>query len=205
MGRLKRYESLLQAHKIPLDDRDHTLTAVQNNSGLEPSKTPVHEETMSPPKKENGDFHRSIKSSGRSIIDGGKQSFVESPFWNSLSEELQGPVDMTRLCQTSGKDSHLLPIGAPSEAFLNAGDLVLNSAATHSAVDLMALHPDSLIIFRLWQIFLDNVNPLIKLMHAPTTQRRLLDAISHLDNIFQRMGSSDVRNLFVSNSVDIRG
>ena len=138
---------------------------------------------MSPPKPENGNFHRSIKSSGRFIIDGGKQSFVESPFWNSLSEELQGPVDMTRLCQKSGKDSHLLPIGAPSEAFLNAGDRVLNSAATHSAVDLMALHPDSLIIFRLWQIFLDNVNPLIKLIHAPTTQRRLLDAISHLDNI----------------------
>ena len=183
MGRLKRYESLLQAHKIPLDDRDHTLTAEQNNSGLEPSKTPVHEEPMSPPKQENGNIHRSIKSSGRFIIDVGKQSFVKSPFWNSLSEELQGPVDMTRLCQTSGRDSHLLPIGAPSEAFLNAGDLVLNSAATHSAVDLMALHPDSLIIFRLWQIFLDNVNPLIKLIHAPTTQRRLLDAISHLGNI----------------------
>ena len=177
MARLKRYESLVQAHGIPLDDRDLTLTAMQNDSELEPSKTPSHKEPASSPEKENGNCHRSIKSSGKFIIDGGKQSFVESPLWNSLSEELQGPVDMSRLYQTSGKDSYLLP------AFLNAGDLVLNSTATHSAVDLMALHPNSLVIFRLWQIFLDNVNPLIKLLHAPTIQRRLLDTISHLENI----------------------
>lgn len=180
MDRLKRYESLVQAHGISLDDRDLTSPAIQNDSGLEPSKTLSHKEPASSPEKENGNCHRSIKSSGKFIIDGGKQSFVESPLWNSLSEELQGPVDMSRLYQTSGKD---LPVGASSEAFLNAGDLVLNSTATHSAVDLMALHPNSLIIFRLWQLFLDNVNPLIKLLHAPTTQRRLLDTISHLEHM----------------------
>lgn len=90
---------------------------------------------------------------------------------------------MLRLYQTSGKDTHHLPIGPPSESFLNAGDLVLNSPATHSAVDLMALHPNPLIIFRLWQIFFGSVNPLIKVIHAPTTQRHLLDAIAHLENI----------------------
>ena len=177
MGRLKRYESLLQAHRISLDDSDLTSTAMQNDSELESSKTQSHKEPASPPNKENGNGHRPIKSSGKFIIDGGKQSFVESPLWNSLSEELQGPVDMSRLYQTSGTDSYLLP------ALLNAGDLVLNSTATHSAVDLMALHPNSLLIFRLWQLFLDNVNPLIKLLHAPTIQRRLLDTISHLENM----------------------
>ena len=180
MDRLKRYESLLEAHGIPLDDLDPTLTAIRNNRGLEPSKPPILTEQVSSPKKENGNDHRSLKPSGKFIIDGGKQSFVESGLWNSLSEELQGPVDMLRLFQTSGKDSHHL---SPSESFLNAGDLVLNSPATHSAVDLIALHPNPLIIFRLWQIFLDNVNPLIKLIHAPTTQRRLLDASAHLENV----------------------
>ena len=182
MARLKRYESLVQAHGIPLDDRDLTLTATHDDSELEPPKTlrhkePARKEPPSSPENENGNCHRSIKSSGKFIIDGGKQSFVESPLWNSLSEELQGPVDMSRLYQTSGQDSYLLP------AFLNAGDLVLNSTATDSAVNLLALHPNSLLIFRLWQLFLDNVNPLIKLLHAPTIQRRLLDTISHLDNI----------------------
>ena len=183
IDRLKRYESLLEAHGIPLDDLDSTLAAIRNNRGLEPSKTPILTEQVSSPKKENGNDHRSLKPSGKFITDGGKQSFVESGLWISLSEELQGPVDMLRLYQTGGKDSHHLSIGAPSESFLNPGDLVLNSSATHSAVDLIALHPNPLIIFRLWQIFLDNVNPLIKLIHAPTTQRRLLDASAYLENI----------------------
>ena len=133
--------------------------------------------------KENGGDDDSLKPSGKFVTDSGKQSFVENGFWNSVSEELQVPVDMLRLYQTSGKHSHQLPTGAPLENFLNAGDFALSTSATHSAADLVALHPNPLIIFRLWQIFLDNVNPLIKIVHVPTTQRRLLDAIAHLGNI----------------------
>ena len=38
-------------------------------------------------------------------------------------------------------------------------------------------------IFRLWQTFLVNCNPLIKLFHAPTVQQAILDASSDLENI----------------------
>ena len=182
MDRLKRHECLIEVHGILLDDLGPTLTASRNNRGLEPSRTPIVTEQLSSPKKENENDHYSLKPSGKFIIDGGKQDFVESGLWNNLSEELQGLIDMLRLYQTSGKDTHHPPIGPPSESFLNAGDLVLNSPATHSAVDLMALHPNPLIIFRLWQFFFGNVNPLIKVIHAPTTQRHLLDAIAHLEN-----------------------
>ena len=44
-------------------------------------------------------------------------------------------------------------------------------------------HPSPVTIFRLWQTFLDNVNSLIKLVHAPTVQQQLLDATSNLDQI----------------------
>lgn len=45
------------------------------------------------------------------------------------------------------------------------------------------IHPSPVTIFRLWQTFLDNVNSLIKLVHAPTVQQQLLDATSNLDQI----------------------
>ncbi len=182
LDRLNRYESLLETHGIPLDGLNPTSATIRNNSLLEPSKTPILTEQVTSP-KEDGSDHHSLKPSGRFVTDSGKQSFVENGLWNSCSEELQGPVDMLRLYQTSGKDSHHLPTAAPFETFLNAGDLALNSSATHSAADLVALHPNPLIIFRLWQIFLDNVNPLIKIVHAPTTQRCLLDASAHLENV----------------------
>lgn len=45
---------------------------------------------------------------------------------------------------------------------------------------LAKLHPDPLHIFKLWQTFLENVNPLIKLLHAPTLQPQILEAMSDL-------------------------
>jgi Fungal specific transcription factor domain len=38
-------------------------------------------------------------------------------------------------------------------------------------------------IFRLWQTFLVNVNPLVKIFHAPTVQQVILDASADLANI----------------------
>jgi hypothetical protein len=43
-------------------------------------------------------------------------------------------------------------------------------------VPLSTLHPTHVQIFRLWQIYSDNINPLLKVTHAPTLQARILDA-----------------------------
>ncbi|KAK2745078.1 C6 transcription factor [Colletotrichum kahawae] len=37
-------------------------------------------------------------------------------------------------------------------------------------------HPEPQHIYRLWQTFVDNVNPLFKIVHIPTLQQRVLDA-----------------------------
>jgi hypothetical protein len=53
--------------------------------------------------------------------------------------------------------------------------------------DLSTLHPDPVHIFKLWQIFLDNVNPLTKVLHAPTVQQMILDACGHLNNVERQL------------------
>ena len=45
-----------------------------------------------------------------------------------------------------------------------------------TSAPLSALHPTHVQIFRLWQIYSDNINPLLKVTHAPTLQARILDA-----------------------------
>ncbi|KXG53457.1 Transcription factor [Penicillium griseofulvum] len=50
-------------------------------------------------------------------------------------------------------------------------------------VNLSALHPTQVHIFRLWQIYLDNVNPLLRVTHTPTLQTRIIDAASDIANI----------------------
>jgi hypothetical protein len=48
---------------------------------------------------------------------------------------------------------------------------------------LCASHPDQVQIFRLWQIYLDNINPLLKVTHTPTLQPRIIDAISDIGSV----------------------
>ena len=48
---------------------------------------------------------------------------------------------------------------------------------------LRMLHPSVPQIISLWQVCLQNVNPLVKLFHAPLVQQMLLEAITDLGNI----------------------
>lgn len=50
-------------------------------------------------------------------------------------------------------------------------------------VDLSTLHPDPVQMFRLWQIYLDNVNPLLKVTHTPSLQGRIIEAASNVKSI----------------------
>jgi hypothetical protein len=50
-------------------------------------------------------------------------------------------------------------------------------------VDLSTLHPEPVKIFRLWQIYLENVNPLLKVTHTPSMQGQIIEAASNVSNI----------------------
>ena len=55
--------------------------------------------------------------------------------------------------------------------------------ARRTTVNLSTLHPDPVQIFRLWQIYLDNVNPLLKVTHTPSLQGRIIEAASNVKSI----------------------
>ena len=48
---------------------------------------------------------------------------------------------------------------------------------------MYTLHPQTVQIFQLWQVYLDNVNPLLKVTHIPTLQPRIIRAASEILNI----------------------
>lgn len=62
----------------------------------------------------------------------------------------------------------------------DGGDLVFGCPASE---DIRDLHPSTVHIFRLWQRFLDSVDPLIKIFHTPTVQQQVLDATAALDEV----------------------
>ena len=50
-------------------------------------------------------------------------------------------------------------------------------------VDPSTLHPEQTHIFKLWQIYLENVDPLFKVTHSPTLQTRIIDATANLGEV----------------------
>ena len=68
-----------------------------------------------------------------------------------------------------------------NERCQNNDHLLFGSRET--SVDVFTLHPEQVEIFRLWQIYIDNVNPLLKVTHTPTLQARIIDAASSVASI----------------------
>lgn len=58
---------------------------------------------------------------------------------------------------------------------------------TASKCRLTDLHPNPVHVFKLWQVFLDNVNPLTKIIHAPTLQQRILSACGDLGSVSKEL------------------
>lgn len=55
--------------------------------------------------------------------------------------------------------------------------------AAPSNESLISLHPGPVHIFKLWQIFLENVDALTKIIHAPTVQQQILNVVGNLSSI----------------------
>lgn len=59
--------------------------------------------------------------------------------------------------------------------------LLFGSQRTEAS--LATLHPDQVQIFKFWQVYLDNVNPILKVTHIPTLQPRIINAAANVENI----------------------
>lgn len=92
-----------------------------------------------------------------------------SALWDNLKEEMLDQPD------SSSEDE------AQEFEDIPPGDHLLMGIG--SVVDILSLHPSVVHIFRLWQIFLDNCNPLIKTFHAPSVQQIIIDASGDLTSL----------------------
>ncbi|KAE8326993.1 fungal-specific transcription factor domain-containing protein [Aspergillus sergii] len=122
---------------------------------------------------------RSEIGPGRLISKGERSIYLDTNLWKRASNEVQDAESI--LPESSGGRSYQIPRArTEGEPDLDEGALLFGAAPTPS---LSGLHPNPVHIFKLWQIFLENVNPLTKIIHVPTLQQRILDATGNLDSI----------------------
>ncbi|KAM0253105.1 hypothetical protein ACHAQJ_007427 [Trichoderma viride] len=111
------------------------------------------------------------------VREDGNVRFMDSYIWASVYDELQ---KMREIVETDDpEDSSLL--GSDELTPDNVADLVLSADMFNSSTE--DLQPDPIHIFRLWQLYLDRVNPLFKVIHVPTMQPFVMEAASNMSSL----------------------
>ncbi|TLS31277.1 hypothetical protein PpBr36_03208 [Pyricularia pennisetigena] len=108
---------------------------------------------------------------GKLIHEDGSVRFVDSYMLSTIYDELRAMRDIIDNDESTPEDESSDYMTPDTNA-----DLVFGGDVAQGAGSTMELQPSPGHIFRLWQVFLDRVNPLIKLVHVPSLQPYLVEA-----------------------------
>jgi hypothetical protein len=136
---------------------------------------------------------------GRLVLDEGKSQYVSNPFWAALSEEI---AELRAMFDEEDEDSDGdSPIPPPSS--LTQPDHQSFVMGYSSAdVNMKALHPLPSQIPFYWSTFLENVIPLVKLLHVPTMEKVIKEVQHSLDTLSKSTEALMFSIYFATNFID---
>lgn len=115
---------------------------------------------------------------GRLVVDEGRSRYINSSFWASLSTEVEDLKSLLMGASDDESEDHSSP---DSHTTSQHQGFVFGYSSTN--VDMLPLHPTLEQARSYWEVFKENVDPLIKVVHVPSFEPTLLDAASHPENI----------------------
>ncbi|KAL8951756.1 MAG: hypothetical protein Q9222_002277 [Ikaeria aurantiellina] len=130
-----------------------------------------------PPRKSSVDGV--TKEFGRLVVDEGRSRYVSNKFWTSLGEEIAEMQDFLD-DPTDDEDDHPSPASGSSVAADHQGFLFGFSS---TVLSLRNFHPPANQVLTYWEVYKENVDPLVKIFHRPCTEKTLADAAKDLDHI----------------------
>ncbi|KAB8269072.1 fungal-specific transcription factor domain-containing protein [Aspergillus minisclerotigenes] len=161
------------------DDTQKTTVSNQNQEPLASDDIRTRLHFLQDSSKSLQSDTKSETGLGRLISKGERSIYLDSHLWKTASNEVQDAESI--LPESSGGLSYQIPRARiEGELELDEGALLFGPASTPN---LSGLHPNPVHIFKLWQTFLENVNPLTKIIHVPTLQQHILNASGNLDSM----------------------
>ncbi|KAK0635818.1 fungal-specific transcription factor domain-containing protein, partial [Bombardia bombarda] len=152
--RLARCEELLKEYATEKPD-DPTATTPQQ---------PVHAQTP-----DYSDPFLKWQPPGKLVKEDGGVRFTDSALLVTVYDELRAMRDIVDADDTDDVNTDIM---SPDDL----SDLVLSGGDNTPEQSTESLWPDASHVFRLWQLYLDRVNPLSKVIHVPSLQPYLADA-----------------------------
>jgi hypothetical protein len=120
------------------------------------------------------------RGAGRLVLDEGKSRYVASPFWASINDEVEEIREMLDDQEFDSDSDAPIP---PSDVVTEPNHQSFIMGYSSSDVDLKSLHPLPSQIPFYWQTFLENVQPLVKILHTPTMNKVIKEVQNNLDSL----------------------
>ncbi|ESZ95501.1 hypothetical protein SBOR_4155 [Sclerotinia borealis F-4128] len=168
LDRLRKYENLLRQNNIKFEPL-HKDSPV----GKESPRVEVQDDSND----EQPKIARANASSSSSTFSS-KRVYGATNVWHAMSQEFREPDNYSN---SSDDDVREADMKKAWDQISENDNLLFGSRIT--TVDISTLHPEPVQIFRLWQIYLDNVNSLLKVTHTPSLQGLIIEAASKVMNI----------------------
>ncbi|WYZ36873.1 hypothetical protein EsH8_II_000379 [Colletotrichum jinshuiense] len=112
------------------------------------------------------------RPSGRIVVDEGHPTFMESPLRSNVLDYLQ-------FSKLSLEDNFSKQSNTSESASASEGDHVTSSQSMD--FDLLGLGPVEML--RLWQVYLERVNPMTKIIHVPSLEPLVFEAATDSFNV----------------------
>ncbi|ETS80340.1 hypothetical protein PFICI_07869 [Pestalotiopsis fici W106-1] len=118
------------------------------------------------------------KSMGKLVVDDSGVRFMDSFLWATVHDEVRAMREIVDQDEKEEESSSTTPADGLTPDH-HTGLLF----SSDSDANLDELHPNPAHVFRLWQTFLERVNPLTKVIHVPTVQPLVVEAATNQTNL----------------------
>ncbi|KAK8111930.1 Bikaverin cluster transcription factor bik5 [Apiospora kogelbergensis] len=189
MKRLRKLEGIVEelSGQIEVDPRQPTSAGNSpedsshpigderrsENTEASPSTAPItRQNTLNSPMQSPGGSHVH-RDFGRLLLnDDGKRRYVSNAFWSRMSDELSAlraeTEKFTDEESDESDDDGSTPATSTSTKDQQADHHAFIFGYRSADVDLRKLHPLPSQIPFIWQIYTENVDPIVKILHVPT-------------------------------------
>ncbi|KAK4454398.1 putative transcriptional regulatory protein [Podospora aff. communis PSN243] len=158
IDRLRKYEALLSQHGVNFDPIAHDLKPSEN-----PDDVADLEQDLS-----------GLKTSPSSVADhASPEQGHDKQKWFPYYKEYRATDEMMNDSSDEEYDGPTLHHAFDTMFENNDGFPFVVGGAM---ISVTAAHPSAIQIFQLWQIYISNVNPLLKLSHISTLQAQIIEA-----------------------------
>ncbi|MCJ1403938.1 hypothetical protein MMC11_007161 [Xylographa trunciseda] len=189
LARLRRLEGVVQSLGKGADGEDLVPELEERIENQQKPKNDESEESQHALGRPPGCKRRDMvsdgsteldKDLGRLFVGDGKSRYVSNSFWANLTNEV---AEMHNIIDNSSEEEedYPTPDSNPSSSHSRQNHTTFIFGYSSTMITLRILHPPKDQISIYWDLYKENVDPLIRLLHRPTVEQLVLKASQNLD------------------------